>query len=66
MIDLLAKSCEYCVAADKRVSVFQVLASRAIEKDISAVQWHRKRGQQYHGKVEALLTAMQGAGLPLY
>ena len=44
----------------------ELLAKRAKELAIPAVHWQRKRGQQYHGKVKAMLESMQKAGLPLY
>ena len=45
--------------------VGQTLAERAREQQISGVFWPRERGQQYHGKVAALIDAMREGGLPL-
>lgn len=43
----------------------ELLAQRAKAAAIDSVSWQRKQGQRFHGKVEALLTAMQSSGLPL-
>ncbi len=45
--------------------VGEELASRAKSKGIEGVAWPRKRGQRYHGRVAALITAMKDHGLPL-
>ena len=45
--------------------VGELVAKKAKEKDIPAVHWERKHGQKFHGKVKALLEAMQREGLPL-
>lgn len=42
-----------------------MIAERAKAKGINGVQWIRKPRQRFHGKVAALVTAMQEAGLPL-
>ena len=53
-------------AAQASAAVGELLARRAEELQIPAVHWERKQGhQKYHGKVKALLEAMQKAGLPL-
>lgn len=46
-------------------SVGEALAKRAAEKGIDGVEWKRKRGQRYHGKIAALLTSMNSNGLKL-
>lgn len=43
----------------------ELLAQRAKAAAIDGVSWQRKQGQKFHGKAEALLKAMQSAGLPL-
>lgn len=45
--------------------VGETLAKRAVEKGIDGVEWKRKRGQRYHGKIAALLTSMNTNGLKL-
>lgn len=42
------------------------LAQRAVQAGLDGVQWLRKPGQHYHGRIAALITAMQEGGLPLY
>ncbi|WPT12379.1 50S ribosomal protein L18 [Picochlorum sp. SENEW3] len=41
------------------------LAKRALEKGVEGVEWKRKQGQRYHGKIAALLTQMTTSGLQL-
>ena len=41
------------------------LAERARAKGITAVAWQRKHGQRFHGRIRALLEAMQSHGVPL-
>lgn len=55
------------VRSDKAAATLigELLAQRAKAAAIDSVSWQRKKGQRFHGKVEALLTAMQSAGLPL-
>ena len=43
----------------------ELLAQRAKAAAVESVSWQRKQGQKFHGKAEALLNAMQRAGLPL-
>ena len=45
--------------------VGELLARRAQQAAVDGVCWERKRGQRYHGKIAALLTAMQSGGLKL-
>jgi len=45
--------------------VGELLARRAQQAAVDGVHWERKRGQRYHGKIAALLTAMKAGGLPL-
>lgn len=45
--------------------VGDVLAKRALEKGVEGVEWKRKQGQRYHGKIAALLTQMTASGLHL-
>ena len=45
--------------------VGELLARRAHQAAVDGVHWERKRGQRYHGKIAALLTAMKAGGLPL-
>ncbi len=45
--------------------VGELLARRAQEAAVDNVHWERKRGQRFHGKIAALLTAMQSGGLKL-
>lgn len=47
------------------VLIGELLAQRAKAVAIDSVCWQRKQGQKFHGKAEALLKAMQAAGLPL-
>lgn len=46
-------------------SVGEILAKRAREQGIDGVEWKRKKGQRYHGKIAALLTKMNDDGLKL-
>ena len=45
--------------------VGDVLAQRALGKGIDGVEWKRKKGQRYHGKIAALLSTMNDSGLKL-
>ena len=45
--------------------VGELLAERALANSVSAVHWDKKRGQKFHGKIAAIIDAMQEAGLPL-
>lgn len=45
--------------------VGEVLAERALGAGVQGVEWKRKIGQRYHGRIAALLTSMQGSGLKL-
>ena len=55
--------CYSCLIRLYRVG--ETLAKRAVEKGIDGVEWKRKKGQQYHGKIAALLTSMNNNGLKL-
>jgi large subunit ribosomal protein L18 len=41
------------------------LAERARAAGVDGVVWARKRGQRHHGRLAALVAAMQASGLPL-
>jgi ribosomal protein L18 len=43
----------------------QLLAERARAVGIDGVQWRRKTGQKFHGRIASLLTSMQDYGLKL-
>ena len=45
--------------------VGDVLAQRALAVGIQGVEWKRKVGQRYHGRIAALLTSMQESGVKL-
>jgi len=45
--------------------VGRMVAKRAIDKGVSAVQWTRRGKQRYHGKIAALLEAAKAEGLAL-
>ena len=52
--------------APARHRVGSELAHRAVQAGLDGVQWLRKPGQRHHGRIAALITAMQEGGLPLY
>lgn len=43
----------------------EAVAQRARQAGVDAVQWQRKRGQRYHGKVAALIEALKAQGVKL-
>lgn len=43
----------------------EAVAQRAQQAGVGAVQWQRKRGQRYHGKVAALIEALKAQGVKL-
>ena len=45
--------------------VGEVLAQRAKDAGIEGVQWRRKPGQRYHGRLAALVDGIQRAGIKL-
>jgi ribosomal protein L18 len=45
--------------------VGEQLAQRAKAAGVDGVHWRRKPGQKYHGRIAALISSMQTAGVKL-
>ena len=43
----------------------ELVAERAVAAGITGVSWERPHGKRFHGKIAALLDAMNAKGLPL-